>query len=204
MDLNEFAQKVHQNAKDHGWWDEDRNPAEVAALIHSELSEALEEYRADRPMLWYACTETEQEEICNPEDEFDCLNARTRFTCPHRGKKPEGIAVELADCVIRIMDYAAKKNIYLTTGADTRTVNHFYSDKLPDLIAGLHYNVSLAFMSPWGNYVRDPNTTGAMFNIVIALIFKWIREHGADPEQIVEQKHNYNLTRQYKHGGKKC
>lgn len=45
MKLNEYAQAVHENAVAHGWYD---NPIEfpaVAALIHSEISEALAEYR---------------------------------------------------------------------------------------------------------------------------------------------------------------
>jgi NTP pyrophosphatase (non-canonical NTP hydrolase) len=37
---------VHQTAKDKGWWDDgDRNKPEQIALMHSELSEALEALR---------------------------------------------------------------------------------------------------------------------------------------------------------------
>lgn len=42
MDLNEFAKEVHANAVAHGWWETERDPAEIIALIHSEWSEALE------------------------------------------------------------------------------------------------------------------------------------------------------------------
>ena len=40
------------NAKQHGWWDEDRTFGEVIALCHSELSEALEAYRDDEDLFW--------------------------------------------------------------------------------------------------------------------------------------------------------
>lgn len=49
MSVNKFAQEVHQNAVAHGWWDDPRTFGEIISLCHSELSEALEEVRANRP-----------------------------------------------------------------------------------------------------------------------------------------------------------
>lgn len=43
------ARKVHENAVQKGWWDEDRNDGEMIALMHSELSEALEGLRHGNP-----------------------------------------------------------------------------------------------------------------------------------------------------------
>ena len=45
MTVNEFAKEVHENAVAHGWWETARSFPEVAALLHSEVSEALEEWR---------------------------------------------------------------------------------------------------------------------------------------------------------------
>lgn len=45
FDLNQFAKEVHQNAIDHGFWDDDATDERQIALIHSEWSEALQ---ADR------------------------------------------------------------------------------------------------------------------------------------------------------------
>ena len=43
--LNRLAADIHRNAVEHGWWEGERSFGEIVALCHSELSEALEEYR---------------------------------------------------------------------------------------------------------------------------------------------------------------
>lgn len=43
--INKLAIKIHQTAREKGWWDEQRNFGEMIALCHSELSELLEAIR---------------------------------------------------------------------------------------------------------------------------------------------------------------
>ena len=43
------AQRVHATAIEKGWWEGERNDGELIALIHSELSEALEALRHGNP-----------------------------------------------------------------------------------------------------------------------------------------------------------
>ena len=47
--ISAMAKTVYENAKAHGWWEQERNDGEMIALMHSELSEALEAIRAGNP-----------------------------------------------------------------------------------------------------------------------------------------------------------
>mgnify|MGYP001615284767 CR=1 FL=1 len=101
LDLNDLARQIHATAVEKGWYgldgDEDRNIGEVIALMHSELSEALEEWRnPGQPAgLIYFRTSAGGESIRWPSPDADY---------PKMLGKPEGFPVELADCIIRILD----------------------------------------------------------------------------------------------------
>lgn len=43
--LTGLAEEIHTTAVQKGWWDKERNFGEMVALMHSELSEALEAKR---------------------------------------------------------------------------------------------------------------------------------------------------------------
>lgn len=47
--FDEVQGDVHTIAKKKGWWDEDKENGTIIALIHSEVSEALEALRAGNP-----------------------------------------------------------------------------------------------------------------------------------------------------------
>ena len=105
MNLTEFAKEVHQNAVEHGWWEEERPFSEIIALCHSELSEALEEYRNGKPKVYVVRDTSTYPQI---EQHYRCITNTDIF---RPDEKPEGIATELADCILRILDFCGKENI---------------------------------------------------------------------------------------------
>lgn len=90
--------------------------------VPQRTTEALEEYRNGKPMIYGCCGHCDKETQCE-------VDGKPEHSC-----KPEGIATEMVDCLIRILD--------------------------------------------------------------------WCGKEGVDVEAVLAQKHEYNRTRQYRHGGK--
>lgn len=206
MKINEFAKEVHQNAVEHGWWDEPRTVGEIIALCHSELSEALEEYRAGRPMIWYQCLSTDDIVPCRQKEKCpDWLNGMCEIDAIE--KKPEGIAVELADCIIRVLDYMGKEGFdvdALLREAPKAVMCdvpvRVYAASLGDHISRWHLLLSLAYAC-WCN---SAGTHAAALRMALCIceIVEWAEEAGVDMEMVLDIKHEYNKTRPYRHGGK--
>lgn len=96
--IKEFIKEVHENAKAHGWHDEQRTFGEIIALIHSELSEALE-FERDKNNTRYMKGRIDYRYHYSGGG-YIATEPNERTTT-----KPDGVLPELADVVIRIFDY---------------------------------------------------------------------------------------------------
>lgn len=82
--INDLVRECYSNSAKHGFHDGEFNFGEKIALIHSELSEALESYR--------------KRGIMEPDDH-----------CPQHPH----VAIELADAIIRCFDLAGRLDLDL-------------------------------------------------------------------------------------------
>lgn len=100
MDINQFAREVHENAVKHGWWDDNPSFERILLMCHSEISEAVDEYRRGMPMMYVL-------------QGFDdgTKHMETDMTRWTPEDKPEGVAVEMGDCLIRILDWFAAQGL---------------------------------------------------------------------------------------------
>lgn len=105
MNINQLAKEVHENAVAHGWWEKPPTLPEALCLIHSELSEALEEYREGNPLVYGTCALAAED--CRFSGVCDKVGQPGAEGGVEGPCKPEGIAVELADVILRTLDLMA-------------------------------------------------------------------------------------------------
>lgn len=208
MLINKLAKEVHENAVAHGWWDDKREAPEIIALIHSEWSEALEEARAGRPLA-YIIANTDV--YRDPEELVVPRNAEGKYITPwgteYHGK-PEGVAVELIDGCIRILDLFGELNI---NALDDKTDKPFEIEGLYDEEVACEANYPLSHTVAYlhgftSDALKSDSATGpinpGVLTSALALALSWVKKQGLDPLAILLEKHEYNKTRPYKHGKK--
>ncbi|WNY15129.1 MazG-like nucleotide pyrophosphohydrolase [Rhodococcus phage MacGully] len=100
--LRILAEAAHRNARAKGWYDRGRELPEELALVHSEVSEVLEEYRdGRRPDEHYYSDQLKRRYA---ECDFAGINAEVGEYSDGTPMKPEGIGAELGDILIRVGD----------------------------------------------------------------------------------------------------
>ncbi|MFD0710609.1 hypothetical protein [Paenibacillus sp. GCM10027626] len=206
MKIIELVGAAHKNAVSKGWWQEERTYGELIALVHSEVSEALEDFRNRKKPdeVWY-------------EKESD--NDRVAYHAGYQVTpeyKPCGIPSELADICIRIFDIAGK---YGWGGAmqedwdevfkpeiekgfehlKNETEDWFADSSLPGQLSFVHEQLSdssKAFREYHPGYSQEC--------LIGVLMTVWYisEDNGIDLDKAIAEKMAYNATRDVRHGGK--
>ena len=109
--LKELAAEVRAVNETNGWHDDNRTFGDGIALLHSEVSEALEAFRS-----WGTEDATGSQPMpacCAQSGVGACDDA------PHL-PKPEGVGSELADVLIRLLDECDRQGIDLQAEFDRK------------------------------------------------------------------------------------
>lgn len=200
-----LIKRCHGMAKEKGWWEKDRSFPEVRMLILSELFEAFEEIRKGTPMIY----QIKGSSTLTPFDKgFD------------KSTKPEGLAIEIADVIIRVCDFLGSFDESVLNGISGKflTENLFEASsdieqmfprkirnakteaEKMDAIVLLMYALDNDIASVESNNVADQLKAACAFSLMITL--SYLYKDKFDIAGAVEMKLAYNKTRPHRHGGK--
>ena len=172
MDLVELQREAHAIALSKGWWDEERTFGDCIALVHSELSEALEAYRDEvlpsKPHLLSTKVASELADVV----------IRVADMAEWWGMSVAVTSHELDVC------YAGE----VIAGC------HSFGD----WIAALHRFPGNAF----SHRLRSLNVVEDDLKAVVYGVQRMADHYGIDLDAAIEAKMEYNRTRSYRHGGK--
>ena len=191
MNLTELQKEAHAIAKEQGWWIEERTFGDCIALEHGELSEVLEAYRWGGLNTWESYPDGKRYQwVPGPYDP----NAKWQLVTP---AKPEGIASELADVVIRVADMAERYGVRL------KTIDS--DDLMPPPLAT--FGDWITYAHHWVDCVAENHRAGYLtwkdsMSSVVCVVQRMAAHYGIDLDAAIEAKMEYSKTRLYRHGGK--
>ena len=103
-----MAEEVYACNVANGWFDADRTFGDDIALLHSEVSEMLEAFREQGTETRLRFQSQDGYSVL-PEDDPNCQRWLAQGQIP----KPEGIASEAADVLVRLLDTCKRYDIDL-------------------------------------------------------------------------------------------
>ena len=191
-ELNELAIEIHELAKEKGWWDQERTRGEIYALIHSEISEAVEEGRYDAEPI-YGYDVSRNESLIASDGNFKRMFELQPTLEPH------GELIELADVVILCLDWMAHLDIDIMGEYGVySTIGRYFSDvknwDTIDVYGQIHWFISHSF--------HMHHRRGDILIIEVVMYIDYMCQvRGWNLWEAVRIKHEYNKTRPHRHVG---
>jgi len=191
LDLNQLSIECYENSKAHGFWDASSNIGEKITLMHSEVSEAFEEHRSGHV----------------PTEIYYGVVRQLPGDIGIKSQKPEGIPIELADCVIRVLDFCGRfeYDIEDSIRRTNKQVGYFEWDEKTEIgvwFGFMHRELSYAFEE----WVTNPDLTTEDINDLFMYITRFMicvqdfcDAHEIDIDAAITQKMEYNKTRPFMH-----
>jgi len=178
MDRIDLAQKIHQTAKDKGWWDNERNHDQMFMLMITELSEAVEADREDRH-----CPNKHifKDLLDNPKERED-YDQWYKDVFEHYVK--DKVEDEISDTYIRCLDY-----LYYRHGSSIIFPSYHVSQWEENFAANIFRMCRL---------ICDYRIKDVVYEIE-----DFCETFDIDLQWHVKAKMKYNDKREHKDGGKK-
>ena len=186
-DLNKLAEELHAAAVEKGFWGVEEAEIKHIAKMHSELSEAVQEDRCGRPMLY-----------------VDDIYVADGITDPAQfdGRKPEGVAAELADFVMMVLDFCSQVKLdpaRALHGIDYEAYrSKMYADvksmSLPEFVLMQHRAIDDL------TYPESIKAMGGALLVTTYGVQLWLEIRGYDLWQVIRLKMEYNRSRPALHG----
>lgn len=190
IDLSKLAAELHADAVERGFWDVDDALDKHFAKMHSELSEAMQEERCGRPMLYV--------------DDIEVPSGRITDVNAFDGRKPEGIAAELADFVMMALDLWAQIDLDLN-GIFLEEREILRSDSYAQFRNMEVYKLALICHSMLEKIRKLEGTAATTLSAMAICTFGvelWLEQRGVNLWDVIRIKADYNKNRPKLHGRK--
>jgi hypothetical protein len=182
--LAAMTAEVVQNNRVKGWHDNPPLFPEAMAMLHSEVSEALEAWRQ-----W------------GLDDHTHPGHVHTHGYGPALCK-PEGVGSEFADILIRLLDDAWLFG-QVNLEAELRNVCHLaLTGSFPANINKLHDLISTASYTAAAG-TSSVVSSGTRLAAILVFLRQLCEEYDIDLNAEYERKMAFNKTRAFRHGGKR-
>ena len=182
--LNELAKEIHNDNKLKGFHDVDWSDEHCLMLAICELCEAIEADRKGKK-------EISKEDIDKMEyiTTFHPNNTKL-FIYAYQNRIKGSIEEELADAVIRLLDLAGKRNVYIML-----TNGEFYFNKNMNQKTFTEQLYQVVY-----DLMTISNHLSETISIIIAQVEYVCKLKDIDLYTHIDLKLKYNKTRPYKHG----
>ena len=171
MNYNRLAEEAHENAVNHGFWEEKWSNEHCLMLVITEISEMVEAHRVNRK--------------ANTAAYNDMFNEQNGFERYIKNTMED----EMADIVIRLADLAGALGVNFDKMSPCRYYRAYSKFSFTENAFALSRG-----LCRYGFGIEKRIQFGLDF------VSKWAQELNIDLAFFVVQKMRYNVTRPYKNG----
>lgn len=206
VELNRLKDEAHRIAVGHGWHEKEYSDEHWLCLVISELMEAVNADRknkhADRKSFEHAIDNALREEHLFGND-YD-----VHFSTSFKVYIKDTVEDELADVVIRLLDFAGLKKVeLLELGSIADTLEKAQAGYKEEAEESMRETPFTEICYLLCRLIANTNRledcwVGEWISSLIESIEFWCDAHNIDLRWHVEQKMEYNALRSYKHGCK--